>query len=125
MKLTLLLSALAVSGNAVSENGPSRSSNHIRSNIQVQQVLRDADADVHDQPKSMVDAAEEFIDFEFELLRRRLQAANQEVNRCSTWCRLPPCRAPRSMTPSSTATPQESLPSCLKLKKRIACLLLN
>lgn len=85
-KLTLLLAALALSSaNTVSDSGQSRQS-HMRSKIQVVQVKEDADI-IHDHTKSLLDEAEEFIDFEVELLQRRLQVAN-ETTRCNTWCKF-------------------------------------
>jgi hypothetical protein len=39
------------------------------------------------KPKTLVGAAEEFIDFEVDLIRRRLQET-VETTRCNTWCKL-------------------------------------
>lgn len=84
IKLTLLLAVLAVAGTA-GESGEPRT-NHIRSRVQVNGVDVGTTTTSYAQPKSLVSAAEEFIDFEVELLRRRLQA--QDVTRCNTWCKL-------------------------------------
>lgn len=67
--ITLLLAALAVSGNAVSET-------------QHDGFTASLSTSIH----TSVSAAEEFIDFEAELLNRRLQV--QETTRCNTWCML-------------------------------------
>lgn len=84
IKLTLLIAALAVAGTiGESGGGGEPRTNHIRSKVQVKN-----DVDVpYAQPKTLVGAAEEFIDFEADLLRRRLQQA-VETTRCNTWCKL-------------------------------------
>lgn len=83
IKLTLLLAALAVAGTA-GESGEPRS-NHIRSKVQV----KDVDVGTYSsQPKTLVDAAEEFIGFEADLLKRRLQNTVDTTERCNTWCKL-------------------------------------
>mmetsp|Transcript_25218 Transcript_25218/g.37485 ORF Transcript_25218/g.37485 Transcript_25218/m.37485 type:complete len:548 (+) Transcript_25218:42-1685(+) len=84
IKFALLLAALAVAGTA-GESGELRS-NHIRSKVQVNNVDVGTTTS-HAQPKSLMDAAEEFIDFEVDLLRRRLQTVD-ETTRCNTWCKL-------------------------------------
>eukprot|EP00573_Skeletonema_grethae_P002813 CAMPEP_0201689108 /NCGR_PEP_ID=MMETSP0578-20130828/2749_1 /ASSEMBLY_ACC=CAM_ASM_000663 /TAXON_ID=267565 /ORGANISM="Skeletonema grethea, Strain CCMP 1804" /LENGTH=559 /DNA_ID=CAMNT_0048173635 /DNA_START=24 /DNA_END=1703 /DNA_ORIENTATION=+ len=86
IKLTLLLAALAVAGTA-GESGELRS-NHIRSKVQVNDVDVGTTTTSSSQPKTLVDAAEEFIDFEANLLKRRLQNKVETTERCNTWCML-------------------------------------
>lgn len=86
IKLTLLLAALAVAGTA-GESGELRS-NHIRSKVQVNDVAVDTTTTSSSQPKTLVDAAEEFVDFEVDLLKRRLQNKVETTERCNTWCML-------------------------------------
>ena len=74
--IKLLLAALAVVGTAGESGEQLRSS--IRSKVQVNDVVGTT--------TSYASAAEEFIDYEVNLLKRRLQV--KETTRCNTWCKL-------------------------------------
>eukprot|EP00986_Skeletonema_menzelii_P013198 scaffold7554_cov143-Skeletonema_menzelii.AAC.6 len=81
--IKLLIAALAVVGTA------GESGEQLRSNVRSKVQVNDVDVGTttsYAQPKTLVDAAEEFIDFEVDLLKRRLQVT--ETTRCNTWCKL-------------------------------------
>lgn len=82
IKLSLLLAAaLVASGNAAVNERSGRSKEfHAKDGVDGSTTVR------HHQHQSLVNAAEEFIDFEAELLKRRLQVT--ESSYCNTWCML-------------------------------------
>jgi hypothetical protein len=85
IKKTLVLAALslAVAG-TVSGSGEPRA-NHI---VQVNDIEIDVGTTSYSKLNTLVGASEEFIDFEVDLLRRRLQQTVETTTRCNTWCKL-------------------------------------
>ena len=79
-QLVLLLSVISVVSTA-GESGQLRSNFRPANNVDV------GTASAYAPSKSLFHAAEDFVDYEFHLLNRRLQEKT-EVTRCNTWCKL-------------------------------------